>query len=481
MKKQKSNFLKKTTILLMCFLAAMTFSSCSEDDADVIDFIPGEGFEDTKLFLPEKGSTQINFTANTNWTAQSNKEWLKLDQMAQTSGKAGSASVYVSYEENLDVNDRQAAISITVGATIKTITVTQKAAGRVIAFDGTDTLNITKENPVYDVDILSNVEWELAENDALPEWISVSVKETTVEGKQVNKLHVEILNQDGADRWANVVLRDKNQKTFTQILVIKSVGWGEKYVDWSMTKVLFDENGGDDVITATFAGAMKPRAFLVNGTDTTSTVADWVTFQLTPAGKAAIQEEVRWTMTVDPYSVVGSESRAAIIYVVPESMTDQEVFAQKSTWKSVVINQTSEIPTGKFLVQVFIKDPNGGPVGSWGFLPGTEEALTWSMMNNPTGNRINVSFESNCAYGNLREVKVVDGVDVICNKASGILPYTGLTDSQLPAISQLGLGSMNAEVHWLVMDLYAGNTQQVIGDARYKLDFQGMGTPPPVQ
>jgi len=123
-----------------------------------VDYLLALSVSSTTLSIAkaENSTAVINITSNTNWTATSNQDWLKIG----STGGAGNATLTCTTSFNPTITTRTATVTLKAeGVADKTVTVTQVAGDATLSVSAA-TANVTKAvNSSATIDITSNTTW----------------------------------------------------------------------------------------------------------------------------------------------------------------------------------------------------------------------------------------------------------------------------------------------------------------------------------
>ncbi|MCP1382705.1 BACON domain-containing protein [Runella salmonicolor] len=117
----------------------------------------------------EQGS--FSLTTNTNWTARSNANWLKISPV---SGNAGS-NLPINYtaEANTNTAARTGIITFTAGTQTATFTVTQAGIAPSLSVSSTTPATIGASGATLALSVISNLSWSVTKS-ANSDWITIS-------------------------------------------------------------------------------------------------------------------------------------------------------------------------------------------------------------------------------------------------------------------------------------------------------------------
>ena len=244
-------------VLLLPVAVLLGLTACEEADnpAAVLE-IPKESqeyFNNGVNFsaTPAEGalSVKVSFKTSMDWTVSSEETktvpWLTVSPL---SGKAGSAEITITAQENTTEQLRSAKVLITCGEIIKTIKVTQKAGSK--PGPSTVTVNLDKASAQMKVgETLELIATVLPDQEAV--WFSSNEQVATVAGE-----HRSVL--DG---------------TYTNVGTVTAIGEGEAIITAKVGEVqatckitvTATGGGGDDKVEATSITLNKTEITLVTG------------------------------------------------------------------------------------------------------------------------------------------------------------------------------------------------------------------------
>lgn len=167
----------------LALLVACALTGCSEKkeeiddlqeslDKTVIDVTSG----DMMNFESGAGGYSLEFFTNTDWTVNvastiNGSSWCTV---SQTSGQAGNISVDVHVDANEGYDDRNVVITIQAGDVSKTVMVTQKQKNALTLT--ADRFEVGCEGGDINVEVKSNISYEVVIPDEYKGWISQKVK-----------------------------------------------------------------------------------------------------------------------------------------------------------------------------------------------------------------------------------------------------------------------------------------------------------------
>lgn len=128
----------------------------------------GCSFDDVikSLYFTTKAETKTTEIKTTgSWTATTANEWIHVSP----SSGSGDSTLEISVDENNGDNDREGFVSITVGQTTKTITVTQQ--GRYFSVVVDESISVLSVGGTHKVSIMSSEHWIATTQNS---WLSLS-------------------------------------------------------------------------------------------------------------------------------------------------------------------------------------------------------------------------------------------------------------------------------------------------------------------
>ena len=184
------NRLFKISALL--FFAYMVSIGCEKEP--ILDFSVSE-----YTISQNGGSQQITFSTNYSWRAViTGGNWLTIDK---NSGKREESSFTVNVSQNIDLNDREATISIIANSLTKSITIKQKQRDVIIL--KSNSVNVADTAIVVSISLGSNVQYIVNIPNEAQSWVSQlatkSFKEETLQFSIARNTSIE-------ERIANIII-----------------------------------------------------------------------------------------------------------------------------------------------------------------------------------------------------------------------------------------------------------------------------------
>lgn len=161
--------------LLSVIVLSLIIASCNSDDKITPEVTVIEGkadyFSESMDFSSHGGSKILNFSSNVEWTlkvseTQGAVNWCKV---SQTEGSAGTYSLAVIVEENLDYNDRNVVLVFKAGDITKNVVVNQKQKDAITLT--TDRFEVGTEGGIINVEVNSNVDYAFEIPEQYRDWI----------------------------------------------------------------------------------------------------------------------------------------------------------------------------------------------------------------------------------------------------------------------------------------------------------------------
>lgn len=168
---KKMLYLMVPVWMLLCW-------SCSSGDDEGLDPAP-DPVEKPKVeisgsvpVLEEKGGTAtVNFTTNASWTAtvsaaSRTSSWCTV---SPTNGGAGTHTLTITTSPNDTYDERNATVTLTAGATVKSFTVTQKQKDALTATSAKN--EFPAEGGELVIEVKANISYEASVDDDCKSWI----------------------------------------------------------------------------------------------------------------------------------------------------------------------------------------------------------------------------------------------------------------------------------------------------------------------
>lgn len=204
--------MKKIKFLALAVLAVFAAASCQKPEVeDALTIVSSE------IYVSNVGGTQaISFTANVDWTASADADWIKLDK---TSGAAGNASVAVTFDANSG-SSRSGKITIVAGDKTTVIKVNQAEKVDDVVFDLAMNYEVGPEAQEIVIDLNSNVEYNAKVEGDAASWLSV--KKATKSAPVAGKLVIDIAANDGLDARSGVITLSNPDGDFSLTITQKA-------------------------------------------------------------------------------------------------------------------------------------------------------------------------------------------------------------------------------------------------------------------
>lgn len=210
---------------------------------------------------PQGGKIEIALTSNGDWVVEPTLDWMTLSPM---SGK-GDANLSLIVAPNPGTESRTGTITASTKDNTATFTVTQSFTipPEVESFltIAPDTIECNHLGGNFEVEVMSNVEWQL---EALPDWITASI----VSGSNNGNITLTIApNEDGDEnREATVVVSSDS--------LLASLQVRQTYVP--VVEYFFSVTPKD--IYVDYEGGTETLHVISNINWSATTEADWITF-----------------------------------------------------------------------------------------------------------------------------------------------------------------------------------------------------------
>ncbi|EOS08767.1 leucine-rich repeat protein [Phocaeicola sartorii] len=212
----------KTTIehfhIYLLFIATVLFTACSDkDESPVItpDTDSEIYFTDAMNFNSNGGVKIFKFATNKNWTISiantvNGSRWCTV---SQDSGKAGTISIEVSASKNEGYDDRSIALTIQAGDLKRTIMITQKQKDALTLT--TDRFEIDREGGIIEVEIKSNIDYQIIIAEKCKSWITQHAPSSTSRALNSKKQSFDIAPSEEYDKREGEIYIKSNDKVET--------------------------------------------------------------------------------------------------------------------------------------------------------------------------------------------------------------------------------------------------------------------------
>lgn len=201
MKKQNGIMKNRWKYILMLLFPVWMLAACSDDEvAPPSVTLSGNG-EDI-LVATAAGSTTLQFTANRDWTVSASSETGTWCRVSPSSGLAGTATVTVTFDENISQNDRTATIVVRAGDQGETpasasVKLVQKQKDAIILSKSAYELDY--EETKLEFDVVANVKFDVKVS---VDWIKQNTEGRAVE---VYPLSFDIEANESAESREGVI------------------------------------------------------------------------------------------------------------------------------------------------------------------------------------------------------------------------------------------------------------------------------------
>lgn len=166
---------------MLLLILVLTFISCSSEDDPVIPEVTVNAgqtnfFENAMDFESSESQQILRFTTNVDWTltfssTQSGNTWCTI---SQSQGSAGDHAVIVKVASNDGYEDRNVVLRLTAGNITKTVIINQKQKDAITLT--TNKFEVGTEGGIINIEVKSNVNYEIEIPSQYKEWISQASK-----------------------------------------------------------------------------------------------------------------------------------------------------------------------------------------------------------------------------------------------------------------------------------------------------------------
>lgn len=201
---------------------------------------------DAFTFASEGGRSNLVVTANVNWTASSNSDWLTI---APAEGIAGAMAAVVETSAYQGEEARTGAITFTGGDVTAVLMVTQLAPVKTddpVLELSTGTLSFSDEAGSNDITVIGNVDWTAASD---VDWLSVSPAQGTSGSATVT---ISVTQNAGqSDRGGKVSFTSGNLVRTLQVNQKGKVVESAPTINLSPVSLTFSTTGGTAEVSVT--------------------------------------------------------------------------------------------------------------------------------------------------------------------------------------------------------------------------------------
>lgn len=206
-------------VLVTCMMMA-----CSDDEANP-EITPGLGseiyFSDAMNFDSNEGINYLNFSTNKAWTISvantvNDNRWCTV---SETNGQAGDISVQIHVDANEGYDDRNVVLTIQVGELAKTVMITQKQKDALTLT--TDRFEVDQEGGTIDVEVKSNISYEVVIPDEYKSWIT---QKAAGRGLTASNLSFEIAVSEEYDKREGEIIIQSG--AITEVVKVYQTGGG---------------------------------------------------------------------------------------------------------------------------------------------------------------------------------------------------------------------------------------------------------------
>lgn len=199
--------------LLIC-LGIVALFSCKDDD-DVQPSFFGVSEEESEFVVPDCGDTYaVNLSADQEWYVESNAEWCMVSPANGNASTVCELRVDTSYL----YKEREAVITFRSGSKASQVKVFQYGYEKIIKLDK-EAVEVEDfvdyEKMFTELNVTSNVKYEVIPVDAAQKWVRVSVPEKkvgSVPRPDKIRFDFDIYTQSDADRVAEFTFRQTDAK-----------------------------------------------------------------------------------------------------------------------------------------------------------------------------------------------------------------------------------------------------------------------------
>lgn len=191
--------LKSFIIITFAAFVGISFVGCSSEPITP-EVTVSEGtvnyFSESMDFPSNGGSKILNFTSNVKWSlkvseTQNASSWCTV---SQSEGSAGTYNIYVTVAENASYDDRNVVLVLTAGELTKNVIVNQKQKNALTLT--TDRFEVGQEGGSIDVEIESNINYDVEIPEEYKNWISQKPQTRALSSKKLSFVIAESKEYD---------------------------------------------------------------------------------------------------------------------------------------------------------------------------------------------------------------------------------------------------------------------------------------------
>lgn len=211
--------MKKLFTLLMVMLSLLLWGCSGNEDKDIDN--PDKGGNEKPenvaldlsvtdlVFEATGGKKEFIVRSNTDWTIENTSSWC---QISTDKGRTDEA-VTVSVSAYTGMEDRNTNLTVKSGTTTKILSVTQKRKDAIVL--SKDKFDVPQEGGQVDIEVKSNIQYEVTIPSEYKDWIKEAVKSKAVETK--NFSFTISANEDYSKRDGYIVFEGNGVKDTVRI------------------------------------------------------------------------------------------------------------------------------------------------------------------------------------------------------------------------------------------------------------------------
>lgn len=316
----------------MLALSVIGLASCSEETIPQVTIPTGSTnyFVESINFDHTASTKVVSFDCNVPWkvSVDATRDGSSWCSVSPASGDAGHVSIIVEATENTTYDDRNAVVRLAYGDSVKTIVVNQKQLDALTLT--TDRFEVGVEGGTIDVEVKSNINYEVIIPDEYQEWIHQNTSSRS-RALQANTLSFAIdASQEYDKREGQIIVKSGDR---SETVHVYQVGSGIL----TLTKKEFNLSSSAQDITIEVNSNFEYSVELPN--------VDWLK-EVTASSRAVSTHTLR--LHVDENNEYDGRSTSLRLYDKNSSLTE-----------TVIINQSQK---NALLIDAheFVFDENGG-------------------------------------------------------------------------------------------------------------------------
>ncbi len=223
-----TKFYSHLTKAMFSLMLGLTIISCGSDHETVVIPEIKASSESEQIFSQglhfdsSTSSKTITFTSTVPWeiTFSENSETSVWCRVSQEKGLAGTQNIVIEVDENTKYEDRYVLMNIKAGDIFKGIYINQKQFDAIIL--SPDKIDVPVEGGIIDIELKSNIQYQVNIPDECKEWIHQSTTQTRALVEKTMSFMIDA-NEDYEQRTGTIVFSGNGKK---EVVTITQIGYG---------------------------------------------------------------------------------------------------------------------------------------------------------------------------------------------------------------------------------------------------------------